>query len=175
MRLLKLFFFGITGLFVFATLLSLLIPFHIKLSRVVLINAPADRVMPLVNQFNNWKKWHPLFKSDSAIIHCSGSASNSGQSCSVQYINRLTSLQTESIDSNTMKFLVQSKGENDIQNEISFHRMDANHVVEVEWIAIVKLHWYPWEKLYGIFMDRIAGPGYEAALDGLKKYAEIVK
>jgi len=42
----------------------------------------------------------------------------------------------------------------------------------VQWQARVKLRWYPWEKLYGIVMDKVAGPGYDTALNGLKDYVE---
>jgi hypothetical protein len=42
----------------------------------------------------------------------------------------------------------------------------------VEWRSLTRLHWYPWEKFYAIFMDKITGPGYEAALNGLKEIVE---
>jgi hypothetical protein len=32
--------------------------------------------------------------------------------------------------------------------------------------------WYPWEKIKGIFLDKISGPQYESALVRLKEFAE---
>ena len=172
MRFIKSFIFGLTGLFVFATLLSLLIPFHIKISRVVVINTTPDKVYPQVINLRKWKNWHPLFKMDSAVIVYSGSPGGADQDCTIQYNNRSTKLHIESVDSAGIKFLLQSDGENDIQNEISLHQVADQPGVEVEWKATVHLRWYPWEKVFGIFLDKIAGPGYEAALNGLKGYFE---
>ena len=32
--------------------------------------------------------------------------------------------------------------------------------------------WYPWEKIKGVFLDKISGPQYEAALSNLKTLVE---
>jgi hypothetical protein len=34
------------------------------------------------------------------------------------------------------------------------------------------MKWYPWEKAKGIFLDKVSGPQYEAALANLKKAVE---
>jgi hypothetical protein len=44
--------------------------------------------------------------------------------------------------------------------------------MQVEWRVLTKLKWYPWEKFYGIFIDKLTGPGYEVALNNLKELAE---
>ena len=75
-------------------------------------------------------------------------------------------------DSAVIKFLLQSKGENDLANEIHFTALPAQDVVQVSWVATTHLHWYPWEKFYAIFIDKLTGPGYEQALNGLKDYLE---
>ena len=31
------------------------------------------------------------------------------------------------------------------------------------------LSWYPWDRLKGVFMDKIAGPQYQLALDNIIK------
>jgi hypothetical protein len=54
--------FGAIGLFVVVTLLSLLIPSKIMTSKSVLINAPKDSIQRMVNDLNEWKKWHPIFE-----------------------------------------------------------------------------------------------------------------
>jgi hypothetical protein len=75
-------------------------------------------------------------------------------------------------DSSAVRFILQSMGENDIENNIVFTPLSNQHAVQVEWRSLTRLHWYPWEKFYAIFMDKITGPGYEAALNGLKSYIE---
>jgi len=44
--------------------------------------------------------------------------------------------------------------------------------VQAEWSVLVRLKWYPWEKFYGIFIEKISGQGYEDALSSLKAYVE---
>jgi hypothetical protein len=34
------------------------------------------------------------------------------------------------------------------------------------------MKWYPWEKFSGIFVDKMTGPGYQAALNELKDFVE---
>ena len=44
--------------------------------------------------------------------------------------------------------------------------------MQVEWNAVTRLKWYPWEKFYGIFIEKSSGQGYEDALNSLKTYVE---
>ncbi len=39
----------------------------------------------------------------------------------------------------------------------------------VEWTAVTKLKWYPWEKFSGLFIEKITGDGYEYGLTQLNK------
>jgi hypothetical protein len=62
--------FGAIGLFIVVTLLSLLIPSKIMTSKSVLINAPKDSIQSLVNDLNQWKKWHPIFSQVTLVADC---------------------------------------------------------------------------------------------------------
>ena len=57
-------------------------------------------------------------------------------------------------------------------NKIVVTDIPSMNQVKADWIATTHLHWYPWEKFYAIFIDKLTGPGYEAALQGLKTYTE---
>ena len=46
-----------------------------------------------------------------------------------------------------------------------------NQVV-VEWTMHFHLHWYPWEKLAGMFYDKGLGPQMEQSLLNLQKFSE---
>ena len=63
-------------------------------------------------------------------------------------------------------------GENDIFNTLRVSPIQQTNQVQAEWIVLIKLKWYPWEKFYGIFIEKISGEGYEEALNSLKEYAE---
>jgi hypothetical protein len=73
MRLIKAFLVGAIGLFIVITLLSLLIPSTVKVSRTTLINnTTSAKVLDQVVNLSNWKNWHPVFKnSDTNVnIYC---------------------------------------------------------------------------------------------------------
>ena len=47
-----------------------------------------------------------------------------------------------------------------------------NNQVVVEWTMHFHLHWYPWEKLAGMFYDKGLGPQMEQSLLKLQKISE---
>ena len=68
--------------------------------------------------------------------------------------------------------ILQREGENEVINMISILPLPDSNQVQVEWRSLTKLKWSPWEKFYGIFVEKLTGPGYEAALNSLKSYTE---
>lgn len=174
MRLIRAFLAGAIGLFIIITLFSLLIPSRVRVSRAVLINNSSQyEVFRQVATINHWKNWHPIFTLDSARLMSRTPANGSKDSSySILQRGQTITIQMHAADSNSVKFLLQADGENDIENDIVLSSLPNQHTVQVEWRAITKLHWYPWEKFYGIFVDQLTGPGYEAALNGLKEYLE---
>ena len=175
MRLIKAFLFGITGLFIIITLLSLLITSNVRVSRATVINNTSiDKPYQQIIDLKNWKNWHPIFKTGIAVINFKNSTLGKNAACDIVYNNKTTHLVITDTDSSSVKFILQSTGESDIENAINFTPLTAASTkeVRVEWRALTKLHWYPWEKVYAIFIDKISGPGYDAALNGLKEYIE---
>ena len=168
MRLIKAFLIGAVGLFVVMTLLSLLIPSSVRVSRTTLINntTPA-RVIEQVSNLSNWKNWHPVFKNSDAKIN-----TISNTSAEIIYGAKTVKVLVTAVDTNAVTFILQSPGENDIQNEIIISSIPNQSSVRVEWRALNQLKWYPWEKFYAIFIDKLTGPGYDASLKGLKEYLE---
>jgi hypothetical protein len=167
MNIIKLILTGAIGLFIIMLLLSLLIPSTIRVSRNVLINnATVEEVSPQVKNLDNWKNWHPAFKAENTTITIVES------SAEIKYNGKTARLIINSIDSNSVKFILQSPGENDVLNEMHFIPLPPGNAVKIDWLAINKLKWYPWEKFYGIFVDKLTGPSYETALQGLKAYFE---
>ena len=174
MRLIKAIIAGATGLFVVITLFSLLIPSNVPVSRTVLINNTSTSAVYLqIANFENWKKWHPVFTVDSADLNCpTPVVDRKDPGCRIIHRGREVIVRKLSADSTSFKFLLQSKGEHDISNDILITPLQSLHSVRVEWRATMKLSWYPWQKFYSIFIDKLTGPGYEAALKGLKEYME---
>ncbi|MEO6721284.1 MAG: SRPBCC family protein [Ferruginibacter sp.] len=171
LRLLKAFFIGFICLFIVITIFSLIIPSNIKVSRVTVINnVTPGRVYAQIANLQNWKNWHPVFKSDSAIVTFTDSGR---RSCDIVYSGSTTHLSITSLDPGAIKFDLRSGNENPIHVEMHLTGLPDQKSVQVEWRALTRLHWYPWEKFYGIFIDKLSGPGYEAALKGLKDFLEL--
>lgn len=174
MRVLKAFIIGAIGLCTVITLFSLLIPARIQVSRAVLIDgADLHEVYQQVAHFERWKNWHPIFTTDSAILHGDypGTAETHPNYILVHRGTKVI-ISLLSADSTSFKFSLRAKGENDIDNEIIVTPLASPQAVQVEWRSVTKLSWYPWEKFYGIFVDKLTGPGYERALNGLKDFIE---
>ena len=154
-------------------MLSLLIPAHVKVSRITVINNTAiNKIYKQIADLKEWKNWHPVFKPGVAVINFGTITEGNNASCDIIISNKTTHLIINSADSFSVKFILQSQGENSIENNIILTPLPAQQAVQVEWLAINKLHWYPWDKFYAIFIDKISGPGYEAALNGLKDFIE---
>lgn len=169
MRFIKAFLVGVSGLFIIVTLFSLLIPSKVQVVRTVLINSTSlSKVAEQVINFNQWKNWHPIFTTDSAVL----SVTDNAAVYKIVHRGKELFITKQFSDSAVVKFLLQSKGENDLANEIHFTALPAQDVVQVSWVATTHLHWYPWEKFYAIFIDKLTGSGYEQALKGLKDYLE---
>lgn len=159
-----LFVFG--GLFLVMTLISMLIPSTIMTAKSTTLQCDSTKLFDAVSNLQNWKKWHPVFVADSNKITI---ANNTATWTSKNNTNKLvvTKSTYPAVD-----FLLQRDGENDMENTIYVNRVEEGGNMQVQWKSIVKLKWYPWEKFAGIFVEKLSGAGYEAALASLKKYVE---
>jgi hypothetical protein len=172
MRLIKAFLIGATGLFIIITLLSLLIPSKTRVNRTVLIdNGAKDKIYAQVYELQNWKNWHPSFAPGLATVNFGKLTAGVDGSCDIIYNNKTINLRITKTDTSIITFTLSGNGENDIINQIHFQSANGQQT-RVDWDAVTLLHWYPWDKFYAIFIDKLTGPGYETALNGLKHFME---
>lgn len=172
MRLLKGFLIVLAGLFIFITILSLFIPSKLMVSRAVVINSTADKVFSEINNLQNWKHWQPVFMNDSAKINFKTNTGGISNYCEWDSKGQKNIIEITEKKSNAISVLLKRSGENDVQNTISVLPLSDSNQVQAEWNVLIKLKWYPWEKFYGIFIEKISGQGYEDALNSLKNYVE---
>jgi hypothetical protein len=172
MRLFKGFIIALTGLFIFVTLLSLFIPSKVIVTKAVTINATAEKVFTEMSDLQKWKHWQPVFKKDSSLIKFQTDSSGVSNSCEWESKGRKNKLLITGKKDNMITATLFRGGENDILNTIRVSPLQNSNQVQAEWIVMIKLKWYPWEKFYGIFIEKISGEGYQQALDSLKEYTE---
>ena len=172
MRLFKGFFIVLAGLFIFITILSLFIPSKLLVTRAVVIHAKADKVFAAVSNLQNWKHWQPVFIFDSANIKFDTDANGISNACKWTSKGKENKMQITDKKNNVLTAILSRPGENDVLNKIRILPLQDSSQVQAEWTVLIKLKWYPWEKFYGIFIEKVSGQGYEDALNSLKTYTE---
>lgn len=171
-KLIKGFFIVLAVLFIIITLFSLFIPSKLMVTRAVVINATTEKVYQQINNLQNWKHWQPVFMHDSASIKFVTDTNGMSNECEWGDDDSKNRLIITGKKENTVFITLKRDGENDVLNTIKVLPLADSMQVQAEWNVLIKLKWYPWEKFYGIFMEKLTGHGYEEALNSLKKYVE---
>jgi len=170
-RLIKGFLFVLVGLFIVITLFSLLIPSTVVVTKGVVINNNAKKVFSEVSDLQNWKHWLPVFRSDSVKLnYSSGVGLNSF--CEWESGGQMNRFTIDSINADKVEVILSRPGEKDVRNMIRIFPLADSNQVQLEWRAVTKLKWYPWEKFQGLFIEKMSGESYDEALKGLKEYVE---
>jgi len=168
MRLLKPLLLGLTGLSIVILLISSLLPNHVMTSKWVRVHASKDSILAEVRNLEGWKEWNGLLMGASDI-HVSDSTMT-WVSSGGDKKNTVTIKGSTSMGLSTEISLHEGKPFN---SGFSIEKRDPSmDSVQVVWFIVEELKWYPWEKFYGIFVDKLTGAGYEQALNGLKDYLE---
>ena len=172
MHIVKGFLLAIGGLFILITGVSLLIPSRVLVSRGVEMNTTAEKVFTEISILKNWKHWHPVFKNDSGKVSYSKDSSGINSFCEWDNNGKKNKLIVIALSKDEITVSLQRNGEGDVINTITLLPLSDNNRVQVAWKALTKLKWYPWEKFYGIFIEKFTGQGYNDALNSLKTFLE---
>ena len=160
------------GIFIFITLISLLIPSKIVTARAVAVQADSVRLYNEISNLKNWKNWHPVFMNDSGNIKISNVGNKENEYAEWITKGKKNTILITAKKYPSVTFLLKREGENDSENTLSLMAVEEQGNMQVQWVSVIKLKWYPWEKFSGIFIEKMAGPGYEMALQSLKLYVE---
>ena len=137
----------------------------------MVINAPQQNILTQVTDFKNWKNWHPVFKNNTTAVFSNPS---NAVDASINWVSNSTTnkLQITEITPQSVRFILSRPGEKDVENIIRILPVENSIGLQVEWRVLTRLRWYPWEKFAGIFIEKLAGPANQEALESLKKYLE---
>lgn len=161
----------IAGFFVLITLISLMMPSTVVTVKSTSVHAANDKIVAAIQNLNEWKKWHPLFQSQAGLTISNPSSGKNAKATWIQNGKQNEIVITE-VTADGIRFNVTREGENPIDSYLAALPVQEPNTLQVQWRAITKLKWYPWEKFGGIFVTEMTGPGYEQALAGLKKFIE---
>jgi uncharacterized membrane protein len=176
MRYIKMFLVGLLVLAILFTLFSFFIPSTVRVSRVVEIYAPKEKIYEAVSDVKYWKHWMPWSGADSLFTITINPSANKINSSYAWFVKNdeskkgkisITSLSAdEIITENELSGYKTSPG------SIKFYTDPNAKFVLVEWKIKVGIKWYPWAKLKGILLDKIYGPVLEDGLERLKQQIE---
>ncbi len=161
MKLLRFALMSVVILFALATLMGLLMPSMVLVSRAVNINTSKDTVIGYIKDINQWKGWMDGMDQASILIQDSLHAN----------LNQTKVVIIESTDSSLVSTWTSPKGKTQIAS-FRFLQNPTQPVTVVQWQFEEKVAWYPWERLGTMMNDKIMGPMMENNLNNLKKLVE---
>lgn len=176
MRLIKMFLFVLFGLAVMLTLIGLVIPSSVKISRGIIVNADSIKVYNQLSDVKDWGQWMPWVTADEgALVQISAVTNAPGSYFKWKGLNLRNNgtIRFISLTPNLITTKYELQGMNDCEGGFRLRSLPNNlSQTEVQWFMEYKLKWYPWERFYGIFLDHIIGPSLDKGLQELKTYLE---
>lgn len=151
-------------------------PDTLRVERKATINAPPDKIYPLIADFRRWTSWSPWEKRDPALQRTySGAASGKGAVYAWQGNRDVGSGQMEIVDVTEptkvgikLDFIEPFEG----HNVADFTLVPKGGATDVTWVMTGPTPYLG--KVIGVFinMDRMIGNDFEAGLASLKAAAE---
>ena len=155
-------------LFIVLTLLSLLFPANVRVSRVINVAASRQKVYDAISDFHAWGHWNDFVKA-SPLTNIQYSSLSYGPGATLRSDQLLITM--TGVDSNGVSLNWNLTRGKDFMGGIQLLSSNADSV-SVQWWFDFHFRWYPWEKL-GVFVyDRKLGPIMEESLKGLKLFVE---
>jgi uncharacterized protein YndB with AHSA1/START domain len=174
MKWLKWLLIGVAAALLLFAAVGLALPSQFHVERSVAIAAPAGKVYPLIAAPAEWKRWSAWNLRDPKMrIEYGGPASGAGASWSWR---------SETEGNGTMEF-TEAVPDARLAYRLSFPDFGMQSTgelriephgggVRVSWSNEGEMGANPVNRWFGLFMDRLVGPDFEAGLSNLKRLAE---
>lgn len=162
----KPFLFVLMGFMVVINLISLLMPSTVSTAESVMVVAERKNINQGIADLNEWKKWHPLLRTDSTVvIHSPNEATwvSNGTQNTLKVVQK---------DSAVVQLNISRAGQKDILNYFAIQPIQDQPGFQVEWRVVSQLKWYPWEKFAGMMVGKMSSTAYLQALNSFKAYVE---
>jgi hypothetical protein len=163
MRFVKLGLISAVVLFGMITLMSLLLPSHIRISRAIDIHAAKEKVYRPIADISQWQQWNEYVRAYHNKKIENGEIRADEISISLTGSND-TLVTSEWLPPSGNKF----------GSGFAIIAQDSSHTT-LQWYFDFHLKWYPWEKFQSIVYDQQFGPVMERTLGNLKRIAENSK
>jgi hypothetical protein len=150
-------------------------PDHFRIERRARVNAPPDRVTPLVNDFTIWRQWSPWEKRDPDLRRTmSGASKGVGAVYGWEGNKQVGQGRMEIVESTPQRILIKLDFIKPFAaiNMAEFTFTPADDATDVNWAMTGTRPFMM--KVMGVFldMDKIIGKDFETGLSSLKAQAE---
>lgn len=165
---------GLVGLLLLLVAIGFVLPARFKLQRSLEIAAPADRVYPLIAAPAEWKRWSIWNQRDPAMaIVYSGPPSGAGAKWAWRSASEGNGAMefTDAVPNERIGYVL-SFPEMGMQSHGALTLAPAGNGVRVTWTNEGDMGGNPINRWFGLFMDKLVGPDFDAGLANLKKLAE---
>lgn len=149
MRILKLGLISFGFLFLLITLISLLFPSQVRLSRATNLPNEKERIFSLIQKE---EAWHPAYQD---------SASHKA----ITAMNRKIVSQSDS----TFVIQLQQEGRKPVASGWQVYGTPQSDSLTLQWYMDFTLSWYPWEKFSSLFFEKTYGSMMEKGLANFKE------
>lgn len=149
MRIIKLGLISFVVIFGIITLISLLFPSHIRISKATNLPNKRDAVFSLLQ---NEKGWHPAYVDSASALKMSG-------------------LQKKIIEQTDSTFVtqLQQEGRKPVISGWEIYGKPSSDSLTLQWYMDFQLSWYPWQKFSSLFYETTYGAMMERGLANFKK------
>ena len=161
MKLIRLGIISILALFAIASLIGILLPSNVLVSRAVDITSPKDSIVRFVGNIQQWKTWMDGMDNPSVHIQSATTADLAGTLVEITQITDSTVISKWTSKNGTFQIAT-----------LHIIEVPTQRTSIVQWQFEQKLKWYPWEKLGSMMNDKIIGPMMEKNLNNLKSLIE---
>ena len=158
MKLIKLGVISVIALFIVVTLIGLLFPSKVVVSRAIDIEAPADSIYAVTKDLFGWKKWVQGLESKEIN---SGSQTKIGNSTIF-----ITAVSKEKISGKWVE-----KNGDQQTTDLYIIATPQNKTI-VNWQFEQQIKWYPWTRLSSMLNEKVIGQMMEMNLANMKKIIE---
>lgn len=166
------FFISIVCLILIGSLLGLLLPSKVTVAKSVVVDASAEKVLPQIADLRNWTHWYPIMNQEAGSDIALSFPDNDGKKAVLNdSAGRSIHMQITSVNKDTVAISLHTKSSTKVDYQFLLIPHKSGEL-QITLNVNTQFPWYPWQKMKGLFMDKMTGPQYEMALHQLKNYVE---
>ena len=175
MRILKKLLLGLLALVALLLVIALFLPSRYHVQRRIVIQAKPDAIYPWVNNVRKWPDWTAWTKERDPTLNFSYEGPAEGIGAISKWDGKKTG--------NGMMTLTESNPATGVKYDLSFEHgkfksvggisfEPSGNATEVTWADDGELGANPVSRYFGLVMDKMIGPDFEAGLQKLKQKVE---